>query len=63
MRDFLDPYDTPMNVQVVDGEVVVLGPDGFAVALTPEAARTSGERLLSAAGQAKTQPPGAKDST
>jgi hypothetical protein len=49
MRDFLDPFDVPMTVQVVDGEIVVLGPSGVAIALTPEAARISGERLVEAA--------------
>lgn len=63
MRDFLDPYDSPMTVQVVDGEVVVLGPDGFAVALTAEAARLSGARLIEAAERAAEEPSVAKDST
>jgi hypothetical protein len=54
MRDFLDPFETPMTAQVVDGEIVVLGPNGVAIALTPEAARISGERLLEAARRAET---------
>jgi hypothetical protein len=54
MRDFLDPFETPMTAQVVDGEIVVLGPNGVAIALTPEAARISGERLLEAARHAET---------
>ena len=64
MRDLLDAFDVPMTVQVVDGEVVVLGPNGVAIALTPEAARVSGERLLEAARSAEissdgaTRPPG-----
>lgn len=52
MRDFLDPFDVPMTAQVVDGEIVLLGPNGVAIALTPEAARLSGERLLEAAARA-----------
>lgn len=52
MRDFLDPFDVPMTVQVVEGEVVVLGPNGLAIALTPEAARVSAERLSAAASAA-----------
>ena len=56
-RNFLDPFDTAMTVQVVDGEIVVLGPNGVAIALTPEAARVSGERLVEAAARA-TSPPG-----
>lgn len=52
MRDFLEPFDIAMTAEVVDGEIVVLGPKGVAVALTPEAARLSGERLLEAAERA-----------
>lgn len=63
MRDFLAPYDNPMTVQVVDGEVVALGPDGMAIALTPKAARASGERLIQAAERAEKGPPDAEDST
>ena len=37
-------------VIVIDGEVVITGPDGVAISLTPEAAITSAERLLEAAG-------------
>ena len=40
-----------MTAQVVDGEVVVLGPNGVAISMTAEAARISGERLLEAARQ------------
>lgn len=52
MRDFLEPFDVPMTVEVVEGEVVVLGPSGMAVALTPQAARISAERLRDAAQRA-----------
>lgn len=52
MRDFLEPFDVPMTVEVVEGEVVVLGPSGMAVALTPRAARISAERLRDAAQRA-----------
>lgn len=53
MRDFLDPFDEAMTVQVVDGEVVMLGPNGVAIALTPDAAQLSGERLVKAADEAR----------
>lgn len=56
MQDFLDPFETPMTAQVVDGEVVVLGPNGVAISMTAEAARVSGERLLAAARQAGEPP-------
>jgi hypothetical protein len=52
MRDLLAPSDEPMTVQPVDGEVVVLGPDAMAIAMTPSAARISGERLIEAADRA-----------
>jgi hypothetical protein len=48
-------YTEPMTVQSVDGEVVVLGPDACAVALTPEAAEESARRLDAAAAEARQQ--------
>lgn len=48
-------YDEPSDVEAVDGKVIVDGPDGVAVTLTPEAAIETGQRLLdmglTAAGQ------------
>ena len=41
--------DTPMTVKVVEGEVVILGPDAISVSLTPHAAEISGRRLIAAA--------------
>jgi len=38
-------FDTPSNTVAVDGEVVVLGPDGVGHAFTPGAARETGRRL------------------
>lgn len=49
MAGYLAALDTPMTVEVVDGEVVVLGPNAIAVALTPRAAEESARRLLEAA--------------
>ena len=43
------PFDEPGKVSVEDGIVLVDGPDGVAIALTPPAARVMGERLLAAA--------------
>jgi hypothetical protein len=48
-----EPFDEPMTVTTVDGEVVVLGPDAIAAALTPDAAEESGRRLMSAAEAAR----------
>lgn len=42
-------FKEPMTVMVVDGEIVVLGPDAVAVSITPEAAEESGRRLMAAA--------------
>jgi hypothetical protein len=49
MDDYLSALDTPMTVEVVEGEVVVLGPRSVSVSLTPAAAEISGERLIEAA--------------
>jgi hypothetical protein len=46
------PYDTPSQVQPIDGEVVLIGPGATGLSVTPEAARQTAERLTRAAGQA-----------
>lgn len=46
------PFEEPMTVTTVDGEVVVLGP-AMAAALTPDAAEESARRLLTAAEAAR----------
>jgi len=43
-----EPHDEPSQVGAEAGEVVVDGPDGVAVSLTPEAAIATSERLLDA---------------
>lgn len=57
MHEFLSPYAEPMNVRAVEGEVVVLGPDGVAVSLTPDCADESARRLQKAAAAARRQAP------
>lgn len=47
-------FDEPLNVRVAEGAVVILGPDAAALALTPEAAERSAERLRDAAQEART---------
>ena len=48
-------YDQPSDVDAVDGEVVVKGPDAVDIRLTPPAAEETSERLLSAAMKARGQ--------
>ncbi|MBU0644934.1 MAG: hypothetical protein KKA78_17265 [Alphaproteobacteria bacterium] len=44
----LKPYDQPSDVAAEEGEVIVDGPDGVAVSLTPEAAVETSHRMLEA---------------
>ncbi len=46
------PYDTPSQVQPIDGEVVLIGPGATGLSVTPQAARQTAERLTRAAEQA-----------
>jgi hypothetical protein len=48
-------FDEPTKVTAKDGEVILDGPDGVDVKLTPEAASDTSDRLLFASGQAKAQ--------
>ncbi|MBW0007790.1 MAG: hypothetical protein JO335_08780 [Sphingomonas sp.] len=45
-------HDEPSSVATEEGEVHVDGPDGVAVAMTPEAAEETGHRLITNACQA-----------
>jgi hypothetical protein len=40
------PWNEPSDVAAEDGEVVVDGPDGVAITLTPDAAVETSQRLL-----------------
>ncbi len=42
----MKPYDQPSEVSAEDGEVQLDGPDGVAIAFTPEAAEETSQRLL-----------------
>jgi len=48
-------HHTPSEVEAVDGEVLMDGPDGVAVSLSPEAAAETSARLLQGASQAASQ--------
>jgi hypothetical protein len=48
-------FDRPSDVSAVDGKVEVEGPDDVDVALTPEAAEETSDRLLSQAFKARGQ--------
>ena len=45
-------FDTPLEVAIADGEIVITGPDGLAGSMTLDAALKSAERLRAAAEQA-----------
>jgi hypothetical protein len=45
-------YDEPAKVSAGDGRVVLSGPDGVAVSMTPEAAVETSDRLLQGAAEA-----------
>jgi hypothetical protein len=48
-------YDQPSDVSAEDGAVAVEGPDSVDVAMTPEAAEETSERLTSEAVKARGQ--------
>jgi hypothetical protein len=48
-------YDEASKVEAEDGEVLVDGPDGVAVSLTPDAAAETSDRLLDGAMTARGQ--------
>ncbi len=48
-------HDEPSIVTAENGEVIVDGPDGVAISMTPEAAAETSDRLLHGAAQAQGQ--------
>jgi hypothetical protein len=55
----LDPahlFDVPLHVVVVEGAVVVTGPDAVAISMTPNAAEASARLLREAAEEARRSP-------
>lgn len=45
----------PGRTTAIEGEVVLDGPDGVGVSMTPDAAEETGRRLQSTAAEARTQ--------
>jgi hypothetical protein len=41
-------FDQPLEIEIIEGEVVITGPDGLCASLTSEAARESARRLAEA---------------
>ena len=48
-------FTEPSEVIVEEGEVIVEGPDGVAVTLSPDAAEETARRLVEAAAEARRQ--------
>lgn len=51
-------HSEPSEVNAEQGQVIVEGPDGVAVTLTPDAAEETGRRMINAASQARSQEAG-----
>jgi hypothetical protein len=51
----IDAHFEASEVTAEQGEVIVEGPDGVAVTLTPDAAEETGKRLIKAASEARAQ--------
>jgi hypothetical protein len=51
----INSHSEPSDVNAEQGIVIVEGPDGVAVTLTPDAAEETGKRLINAASEARAQ--------
>lgn len=54
-NDALQPLHNPGTANAEAGLVILDGPDGIAVAMSPEAAAETGRRLIAAAEEARRQ--------
>ena len=54
----LNSHGDPSDVMAEQGEVIVEGPNGVAVTLTPDAAEETGRRMMRAATDARRQADG-----
>lgn len=48
-------YDTPIKATAIDGEVVLEGPDGIGLSMTPDAAEETARRLRATSEIARAQ--------
>jgi hypothetical protein len=55
----LRAHDQPSQVVAEQGTVIIEGPAGAAITMTPDAAEETARRLLAAVADARAQPPGA----
>lgn len=53
-----EPYANPGIASAEEGQVILEGPDGFAITMTPDAAVATGRSLIEAGEQAREQDPG-----
>ena len=54
---YLTAHDEPSEVAAEQGDVILEGPDGVAVTLTPDAAEETARRMIKAAAEARLQAP------
>jgi hypothetical protein len=55
MSEHVEPFDVAGTAVAEAGLVLLDGPDGIAVAMTPDAARETGRSLIAAADEAQKQ--------
>lgn len=55
MTPIIEPQKGPGTASAEAGVVMLDGPDGVAVAMTPDAAEETGKRLIAAAAEARGQ--------
>lgn len=61
MGDGREPHADAGIATAEAGVVLLDGPDGVAIAMTPDAAETTGHSLIAAAGEARGQDPAPQD--
>jgi hypothetical protein len=61
LSDRNTPLLVPGEAVAEAGQVLLDGPDGVAIALSPDAAEETGRRLIAAAAEARRQPTGGSE--